>query len=318
MGALLAASLLGACKKDNAGFLSDRLYYEQNPIVIPAGWEYRGIGFNPDGSTRPLTFKLLHIYEKSTGKIVDDVFLKKYPMQVWTSSFNAITDSTMELVKKKLTTQDMAPFNIEPTSGQVFTNYTTTSLPKGTYQFDLEISNLRGSKVYEKIGEFTLVDSTAFLGPKELNGSNTNTLFLRGDETKSQATTPPVVTITHNPAGENKVVLKFVGKDDVPFNPLNGEIQRRPSGLSFLQTFDSYSIRPQLFADRMEYFIPQFPFPVQSAGNGFNVYYRIPSSVIVYDNPALNGWHSNPRFIQRLQKRGTYHITVKFLNLKHK
>lgn len=316
--ALLSGTLLGACKKDNAGFLSERLYYEQNPVVIAAGWEYRGIGLNPDGSTRPLTFKLLHIYDKSTGKTVDDIFFKKYPMQVWTGSFNSLTDTTLELVKRKLSTADMYPFNVEPTSGQVFTNYTTTNLPRGTYQFDLEISNLRGSKVYEKIGEFTLVDSTAFQGPKELNGTNTNTLYLRGDESKFQATTAPVVTIAHDPAGENKVVLKFVGKDDVPFNPLKGEIVRRPSGATFLQTFDNYTIRPQLFADRMEYFIPQFPFPTQSAGNGFNIYYRILSSAIEYDNPALNGWHTNPRFIQRLQKRGTYNITVKFLNLKHK
>lgn len=315
---LLSAALLGSCEKDDAGYRSDRLYYELNPSIIPKGWEFRGIGLNPDGSTRPLTFKLLHVYDMATGQNVDDIFLKKYPMQIWTASFNALTDTTKELVEQKLAMGEAYPFNIETTSGQIYTNYTTANLPAGHYAFDLEISNLKGSKVYEKIGEFMLKDSVSFLGPVELNGSNTNTLFRQGDESKSQASVAPLVTITHDPAGENKLTLRFIDKNGAAFNPLKGEISRRPSGDTYLQTFDLYTIKPQLFEDRMEFFIPQFPFPAQSAGNGFNIYYRIQASAIAYDDPALNGWHSNPRFIQRLQKRGAYTITVQLPNLRHK
>jgi hypothetical protein len=68
----------------------------------------------------------------------------------------------------------------------------------------------------------------------------------------------------------------------------------------------------------MEFFIAQFPFPLQSAGNGYNIYYRIQADAIVYDDPSKNGFHSNPRTIQRLQKQGKYTLTVQFTDLVRK
>jgi hypothetical protein len=68
----------------------------------------------------------------------------------------------------------------------------------------------------------------------------------------------------------------------------------------------------------MEFFFPQLPFPVQSAGNGFNIYYRIPSNFIVYDDPTANGFHAQPRTINRFQKKGKYTVTVKLLELTRK
>lgn len=315
----LSAALFAGCKKDDIGYLSDRLYYELSPMEIPRGWEYRGIGINPDGSTRPLTFKLLHVNEKSTGKNMDDVFMKKYPMQAWKASFNLLTDSLKEQLLAKLHVIEAYPLNVEPSSGQVYAYYTTQNLPVGQYTFDVEISNLKGTKQYPKIGEFIIKDSVAFLGPVALGGSNTLGFVKNGQESVTKSGKAPVVTVDYEFQEENKLIVRYLDKNNVPFNPKNGEIVRRPQADgSFLQNYGTYAAKPELFDDRMEFFFPQLPFPVQSAGNGYNIYYRIPSNFIVYDDPTTNGFHAQPRTIYRFQKKGKYTVTVKLLDLSRK
>lgn len=320
LAGLTAITMLGACKKDEVGYFSDRLYYEVNPVVIPKGWEFRGVGVNPDGSTRPMTFKLLHIYDKATGKNVDDLFLKKFPMQTWKAALNFLVDSTKERLLAKMQMVDGYPVNIEPTSGQIYTNYTTAALPSGHYVFDMEISNIKATKVFPKFGEFILKDTIAFQDLAAMNGAFSNTLMKQGAESVTRPYVPGSykIDIKWDSAVNTTLTLKFVDKNGNAFNPKRGEILRRPNGSAWLQTFETYTIKPELFDDRMEFFIAQMPFPLQSAGNGFNVYYRIAADAIEYDNPLSNGYHSNPRFIQRLHKRGNYKITITMTNLTRK
>ncbi len=78
---ILAIIVLGAiytsCKKLPNGFLSDLVRYEEDPIIIQKGRVKVSSALNFDGSAKPAKIKMLHIYDKATGKIVDDIFFKK-------------------------------------------------------------------------------------------------------------------------------------------------------------------------------------------------------------------------------------------------
>ncbi len=320
LAGLFATSLMSACKKDEIGYMSDNLYYELNPVVIPKGWEYRGIGVNPDGSTRPLNFKLVHVYDKLTGKNMDDLFLKRYPMVAWKAALNFTIDSTKERILAKMQMVEAYPVNIEPTSGQIYTNYTTDNLPSGQYVFDMEISNIKQTKLFPKFGEFILKDTIPFQDLKAMNGAYSNPLMKQGQEsvTKGQGAESYSIDIQRVPSDDFNITLRFLDKHGNAFNPKRGEVLKRPSGTSFLQTFETYTVKPDLFDDKLVYTVFQTPFPNVSAGNGFNVYYRIAADACIYDDPIYNGYHSNPRFIQRLWKRGKYSITIQLKNVTRK
>jgi len=116
--------------------------------------------------------------------------------------------------------------------------------------------------------------------------------------------------------GDNKVVVKIVDKNGVPFNPKKGEIARRPnSGTAggYLQTMQDYSISTTLFDDRMEFVYGVLPFPLVSLGNGFNYYYRIPAPYVNFDDSLglpYNTYSCNARFSFQAFVPGTYQVDV--------
>ena len=60
------------------------------------------------------------------------------------------------------------------------------------------------------------------------------------------------------------------------------------------------------------------PFPFISLGNGFNLYYRIPTQFFSVDGYPDGEWSANPRLPFRLWIPGTYEITMQFPDLTHK
>lgn len=308
-----------ACKKLPDGFLSDGIRYEEDPITIPQGRALNSTALNVDGSTQPMTVKAIHFYDKATGKSVDDLFLKTYKIKVWTGIYDPTVDKTEALIAKKQKEVTVNPISINQSSGQVQANYTSGNIPVGSYTFDLEITNPAGTKIYPKIGNINITSAVAY----ELPGTAYNQLRKVGDEAKSQNIGVPTVTIVRVPSTELKVVLKYLDKNNVPFNPKAGEIVSRPlAGLTTgaLQTMEDYAVKTEKFDDRMEFTFGTVPFPLISLGNGFNYYYRIPAQFVKFDNPSLGlgEWSSNPRFAFQSFQDGIYNITLKFPDMSHK
>ena len=77
MLAVTIVSSMSGCKKLPDGFLSPIIRYEEDPILISKGRVYVSSALNFDGSSKPAKVKLLHVYNKTTGEIVDDIFFKK-------------------------------------------------------------------------------------------------------------------------------------------------------------------------------------------------------------------------------------------------
>src|SRR3569833_4043947 len=100
---LLSVALLitSACKKTNVGFLSPYIHYEVDPILIPKGRNFLSAGLNGDGTSQPYTCKVLHFYDKATGKNVDSMFAHVYPVPIWTALYDPKTDTTLALINNK-------------------------------------------------------------------------------------------------------------------------------------------------------------------------------------------------------------------------
>lgn len=310
-----------SCRKTQAGFLSPYIHYEEDPIIIPKGRAYLSAGLNGDGTSMPITVRVLHFYDKMTGANLDTLFLKKYPVQIWTALYNPKTDTTLALINAKLKIVNTTGISINPASGQIVANYAALKIPGGEYQFDLQVSNETSTTIYPKIGDFILVDTTTYDAVPAL-GTQYDKMFQVGNEAVSKLAKTPVLTITRVSDTPNTVTVQFLDKNGVYFDPAKGEVIRRPgTGLNpqppYLQTLQNYSISYNVTAASMVFQFPFTPFPLNSLGNGYNIYYRIPTQFVHVDNQPDGMWSLNPRFPIRIYVPGSYLVTMQFPDITH-
>ena len=308
-----------ACKKVADGFLSPNIRYEEMPILVPQGIVKVSTALTLDGSAMPVKVKLLHVYDRTTGKNVDDLFNKQYPIKVWTGLYDPKIDNTLEKINAKRKDSLVNPISINPASGQLEANIATLNLPVGKYEFDLEVSNSAGTKTFPKIGRFDLNAAA----PYEIPAAGSQVALKVGAENISKVLSPTLISVVKLAEAPDKVIVRMVDKNGVPFNAAAGEIGRRPlsgTAVGFLQTMDLYSLSVTNFADRMEFVYGTVPFPLASLGNGFNYYYRIPSKYVHFDDPTLpdDQYSCNARFSFRAFIPGTYEVTVKIPGVTHR
>ncbi|MEI5985028.1 MULTISPECIES: DUF5007 domain-containing protein [Sphingobacterium] len=311
---LLGTLATGACKKIPDGNLSNIIRYEVQPSTIQQGRAYVSTAINPEGSTKPLNIKLVNVYNRETGENVTPLFEKTYAHKVWKALYDPKKDTTLEQINAKRIDTMIHPIVINPVSGQIEANYTTVNLPLGKYKFDLEISNPTGTKFYKDIGSFDLVEAPLF----EIPAVRSTVAMKVGAEGTTKVITSGVehIRVTRTSETGDKVIVKIVDKNGNAFNPSKGEIARRPNSGNtpgFLQTMQDYAISTQLFDDRMEFAFGVVPFPLNSLGNGFNYYYRIPAQYVKYDDSLglpYNTYSCNARFSFRTYAPGTYLIEV--------
>ncbi|MFC6103121.1 DUF5007 domain-containing protein [Olivibacter domesticus] len=312
--------VLSACKKVPDGFLSALVRYEEVPINVPKGRAYVSSALNLDGSQKPVKVKLVHIRDKVTGEILDDVFLKEYPLLVWKGYYDPKLDTTLEMIDAKREQKMVAPVSINESSGQLEANYNTINVPSGSYILDLEISNESGNKIYEGIGEFNILDTPSF----EVPAGRSTVAMKVGAESTTKTLPAGLISVKRISEEGNKVIVQIVDKNGVPFNPETGEIARRPqSGTAggWLQTMQDYALDYQAVNNQMEFTYAVVPFPLASLGNGFNYYYRIPTQFVHFDEELEipdDTYSCNARFSFRAHQPGTYEVLVTVLGVTHR
>lgn len=320
---LVYASLFYSCRKLPDGFISPQIRYEETPFLINRGRTSTSSGLNFDGSSIPATVTLLHVYDEA-GNNVDEMFMKQYTIKGWTQLYNPDTDTTVESIAAKQADMQVAPIVINSSSGQIEANYKTLEIPSGNYSYDLQITNSAGTLVYPKIGQMQFLDPVY---ADQAEASPYDKLYEVGNENVSAFAATPVVTIERLADEPNIVVMKIVDKNGTPFNPNAGEIIQRPyPGLNppqpYLQTLQDYSLRPyQTYDDRFEFPYGTLPFPLISKGNGFNLYYRIPTQYFHADDQANipdDKWSLNPRFGFRAYVQGKYLVTITLPDMTHR
>lgn len=349
-----------SCTKIQNGFISPYIQYAVNEFSFVRGRVASSYSLIPDGSNIPLHVKWTHIYD-STGKIVDDIFRKKYLVGIWTAAYNPLTDKDYASIFAKRATDSLPPIVVNEANGTISSNSGSFNLPLGTYTMDLEVSNSAGTQELKSIMKLRITDGAAVEispqtgnfslgllvantagGPGAAGGSN-NGLAFNGPNN------PFVVyKVTRLADTPNVFIIKITDRNGVPFNPAAGEIAKRPNGglnpmPPFLQNLEDYA--PDTYvatSTALTIKYPLTPFPIVSLGNGFNMYYRIPTRFVAID--STSAWSSNPsgnfykgtadshylgvytlnkydfslRIPLRIQVPGSYELDIKFLHITHR
>lgn len=309
--AMVAIAATG-CKKVTNGYLSDQIRYIDNPIRVGRGMVQQTNAVSNDGSSAPVSYKLLDIRDASTHKHADPLDVK-YDHYEWTGLFDPTSDTTTELLNKKRKIVNSPCYTFDQHTG-AFTFYNTSAnIPLGTYEFDIQASNENGAKQYKNIATFTLVDTPAYT----INTGGG--AWFQDGTTTSGDIGQPTLTIERVATSGTLINLKIVGTDDKPFNPAAGEIIRRGDRTDF----SSYAqFHPLVYTDStMICNFETLPFPLRSSTYGYLIYYRIPSQFVKFDpgwSPSSQPIYSaNPRFEFHINQEGTYNVTVKMQHVKH-
>jgi hypothetical protein len=351
-GLVMVTCLLAACTKYGKGFLSPNVEYAENVFTVIQGRTSESYSLTTDGSSVPMTVAWTHIYD-SAGNVVDSIFKKTYPVAVWTAAYDPLTDTTYAAVIAKQGVQNLQPLVVNGANGTIEANAGTYFLPLGTYSMDLQVTNGAGSELLKKIVQIQIVYGEPLeTTPEQGNFSNGLLIANTASSAKTlfNGTDNPFdsVVITRVADTPNRLVLKITDKNGVPFDPSAGEIAKRPnSGLDpdppFLQNLQDYAPDTYLTTDTaISILYPLVPFPIASLGNGYNMYYRIPSQFVTID--STSAWSSNtsggyylgtadPHYLgvytngiydpsiripMRIQVPGSYEMAIKILDLTHR
>ncbi len=349
--AIVFTVVLSACTKYQNGFLSPYVQYAVSDFSIIRGRVSTSYSLITDGSSIPLHVKWIHIYD-STGKIVDDIFSKKYLVGVWTSAYNNKTDKDYASIIAKRGTDSLPPIVVNETSGTISSNSGSLNLPLGTYTMDFQITNSASTEVLKKLMTLHILDGKpletapeqgAFANGRAKTNTAPVTYFFNGQNNPFVA-----YTIKRYADTPNVFILKFTDRNGVPFNPETSEIIKRPAtGLNpdppFLQNLQDYAPDTYVATDTaISIKYPLVPFPIASLGNGYNMYYNIRASAVQIDSTST--WSSNSagifyqgpsdshflgtyvngeydysiRVPMRIQVPGSYELIVKILNVVHR
>ncbi len=307
---LVLLTVLGVwsgCKKQEVGFLSDNLYYLENPFFVAQGVTTVSGSLVADGSTAPMQVTLTGIREKKSGKSVDSVFLKPQPMVVFTGNVT-YNDSTPEILRSKLKDSMVAPFSINSIGGRLQFTGTTMVIPQGSYTMDVNVANVRGTKTLTEACDINI------LPPEYFVQTSASYSYLLDTITQVRVSATPALTATRDTAGPAVITIKWVDENGKVFNPAKGEVLTR-AGLASFQNWDPYydvQLTDTAFVFQYPDRVPVFPvFNPAQIGAGVQAdywcYYRIPAAYI-----AEPGQEYRLAFAFKLPNaKGTYNVTIK-------
>jgi hypothetical protein len=321
LGMLMLLSV-AACKKIDKGFQSDSIRYKDNNIFAIRGLALvQSDRLNADGSTPPYSFKMLNL-RKEDGSPAPSQFTTSYDITVFKAgmSYDPETDVTVELLNKKRETVNRLPMYFNESSGQLSFNKASANLPLGKYVFDVEMTNVTGTKLYPKLGTINVVDPKL----EDLFEVTDNVANGFNDITGvATAMRNPTISCTKISNVGARAILKMVDKNGKTFNPKAGEIIARGDR----PIFENYAkFNPVIKNDTAmicDFEVAPFPltkYITPTTDWGYLMYYRIPSQFIkTIDNfPTSPGFSVNPRWSWRLKLEGTYVIQIKFNDVEKK
>lgn len=306
---LIALSVIG-CSEIPMGYISDKIIYMQNPLVVEQGIEKASASPTVDGSSYPLHFSISEVTDlegNPTTVLTDSV-----PTRVWSEPFDYLKDTSIEDVNKKLQEVMSPPMRISESGGQLFFSTASTNVPLGKYNVSIKMSNTAGERIYENAITIDMKESAPYWVLEGGEGA-----FSWNSEIGSWG---PVETagqyfIEHDPEGENVIELMICDKNGVPFNWKKKEIVNRGVDRGKLEDvcFGDYE-----YTDRSAIFkYPFAPFPFAPGGKeGYQYSYRILKGNMVYDDPSHSGY-MNLVINFRALKDGKWTVKIVYPAITH-
>lgn len=223
-----------SCNKIKTGFISDNIYYNVNPFTVAQGITTVSAGLVIDGSTTPVNVKLLAVKDMATGADASKYLLIKDTVRVYKGNVTA-DDSTIALLSTKLKDSTLAPFSINPIGGRLQFTQASKFVPVGSYNIDLQVSNVRGTRILTNACKINVVGSIPdTVSYKAYNHSDaTYTNFVGFSASLLD------IKVTYKPDGPDKIIYVWKDKNGKPWNPANGEVIGRPGRPNF-SDFDPY------------------------------------------------------------------------------
>ncbi|SDE04246.1 hypothetical protein SAMN05216464_103437 [Mucilaginibacter pineti] len=277
--AILATAAIFGCNKIKTGFISDNIYYNVNPFTVAQGNTAVSAGLVIDGSTTPVNVKLLAVRDMATGKDASVYLLKPDTIRIYNGTITS-DDSTLTQLSKKLKDSTLAPFSVNSIGGRLQFTQASKFVPIGSYNIDLQVSNVRGTRTLNNACQINVVGSIPdTISYKAYNHSDaTYTNFVGFSAALLD------MKVKYDPSGADKIIYVWKDKNGKTWNPAKGEIVGRPGRPTFAD-FDPYY--PVTKTDTsLEYRypggVPIFPvFAIPKAYPGFNggpYYYSIKGS----------------------------------------
>lgn len=280
-----------ACsKKPSEGFLGNKFYYLSNPFVGIKGRVTTSVPIQADGSTNPLYVKLLQVRNRA-GQVTD-ALTKEYEIPIYKGEVTP-QDSTPQLLAAKLGTAMYKPFNINSIGGRLELTPASALVDTGLYDFDIEVSNIRGSKTINSVAKVQIIPAV----PSQLVRQFANSSA--PDQETIFTTQSNFSTTLERRTGPNLIIIRFVDQNGATFNPRLGQVIPRVGTVQapryVFKQFAPYY--PEVVNDTA--FIYQYPektptFPLYLLNNAYLSSYRIPAAA-----NTLNQ-NINPEFAFRL------------------
>jgi|EP00611_Tribonema_gayanum_P003179 hypothetical protein len=280
-----------ACsKKPSEGFLGRTFFYLSNPFIGAKGRIVTSAPIQADGSTNPLYVKLLQVRNRA-GQVTD-ALTKEYEIPIYKGEVTP-QDSTPQLLAAKLGTAMYKPFNINSIGGRLELTPASAMVDTGLYTFDIEVSNIRGSKTINSVAKVQLTPAV----PSQLVRQFANSSAV-GQETVFTTQTNFTTTLERR-TGPNQIIIRFLDQNGVAFNPKQGQVlPREGTATAPRYVFKQFApYYPEVINDTA--FIYQYPektptFPLYLLNNAYLSSYRIPAAF-----NTLNQ-NINPEFAFRL------------------
>ncbi len=155
---LLIALLTGCYKtKEQKGFLSKDLYLKgADTIQVPLGAKGNTDVAWLDGSSQPCEFSIDNITDIHGAR--SEQFFKKYTYNTWIKPYDNRVDTTLAMVRAKISTTDVTPVSINPVNGMLQYLETTSNLkdPGDVFHLDVKVRNSWGEKIYKDYAKLKL------------------------------------------------------------------------------------------------------------------------------------------------------------------
>ena len=290
-------AVLYGCAKVEKGFISDYMYY--SPLTATQGNVTTSKSLELDGSSSPVTIKLLAVRNLTTGKDAPEL-LKEYIIKQFNAQIT-VADSTVALVNKKIIDKPSVPLTVSEIGGRIALSQATSYIPTGDYVIDVQATNVKGTRILLNACKIKLL-------PKSHYAISTSPFYTTsnvGSETGFTATNFLPITVTHNAIGPNKIIFKFLDKNGAVFNAAAGEIVTRGDRGNMSQMNPYFPVVRTTTGLEWEFLELPNGFPIKDGNNGTGNYYRIPGQFTVENRNA------NPVFFDfKVFSAGTYTVTA--------
>lgn len=284
-------AVLAACTKNpGEGFLGNKFYYLSNPFTGIKGRVTTSVPIQADGSSYPLSVKLLEVRTRSGQPT--DALTKQYEIPIYKGEVTP-ADSTPALLAQKIGTAMYAPFNVNSNGGRLELTPATAMVDTGTYDFDIEVSNIKGAKTIKSVAKVILtlpVSSQIIRQFANTSAPNQETVF---------TTQSTFALAIERRDGPNKIIIKFADSKGLLFNPKQGQVVPRvsvPTALRYeFRQFAPYYAEEKTDTALVYTYPEKLPvFPLFALNGAYLASYRIPSAV------NSLGQNINPEFSIRL------------------